>query len=72
MSCLWTETNFRAEMVAAKKALDAEKACIERLEHELVTEPEKRQQLLAKRRQTSQSSSRLLAEDKDPLQNLQL
>lgn len=41
-----TENNLRAEMVAAEKLLDAEKAPVESLIHEPATEFEKKQPVL--------------------------
>lgn len=48
------------------------KACTERLERERAAEVEKRQQFLAERRETSQATSRPLAEGEDSLRDLLL
>lgn len=56
------EADLQAGMVAVEKSLDAEKARVERLERELATVVEKKQQLLAKRQEKSQIASCPLGE----------
>lgn len=59
-------------MAAVEVPLDAKKAHIERLEREFAAGAEKRQQLLPKRQETSQTASCTLAKGEDPLRDLQL
>lgn len=57
-----TEADLLPEMVGTKKLLDAEKSRVKRLDRELSTEAEKRQQFLAERQETCWTASRPLTE----------
>lgn len=66
-----SEGNLRAHVVVVKKSLSAGNAHVKRLERECAAEIEKRQQLLAKRRGTSQTENLQFVEGEEQLQNLQ-
>lgn len=57
-----TEAKLRTEMSVVEESFRATKTRVERLERKPATEIEKRQQLLAKRRKTSKTACRQLAE----------
>lgn len=64
------KADLRAQMVAVEKALDAERALVERVERDATAGTEKHQQLLAERRGTSTTASPQLAGDGESLQKL--
>lgn len=66
-----TKADLRAENVAIESSFEAEEAHIKSLNRELATEVMKKQQPLAERRGTSQTSSPPLAEGEDCLPGLQ-
>lgn len=59
-------------MVAVEESLDLGKARVERLEREFAIKVTKRQQLLSKRQETSQTASCPLADGEDSFQDLQV
>lgn len=66
------KVDLRVEKVAAEESLDVEKARVQCGERELATKVDKRQLLLAKRRETNQTESHPLVEGEDFLCNLSL
>lgn len=58
-------------MNVVEESVRAENTRVERLERELATEIEERQEILAKRRETSETESRKLVENDDFFQGLQ-
>lgn len=66
-----TKADLRGKVAAVEKSLGAGKTRVARLNRELATEAEKRQQLLAERRRLSQAASCPLVEDEDFFRELQ-
>lgn len=67
-----SEANLRVKNVAVEGLLNTEQACVERPKRKLVTESEQRQQLLAERQKTSQTSGPSLLEGGSYLCDLRL
>lgn len=65
------KADFRTQVAAVEKTLNAKKARVKRLERDVVAEAEKRPLLLIKRRETSETASCHLAEDGESLQESQ-
>lgn len=66
-----TEADHRAQVVAAEESLSAERARVKRLERDNAAKAKMWQQVLAKRRETTQTASRRPTEDPELLQKLQ-
>lgn len=67
----WTEADLKAQVLAVEEALTMETSRVERLERGAAAVAKKGQQLLAERREMSETASRQLAESGESLQVLQ-